>query len=66
MENKKFLSQSNEDGPNYGRAIRTEAERKHLGVYLENDSEDYFMERYSLIVMVVMAVAVLAWLLGLT
>lgn len=34
MENKKFLSQANELGPNYGRAIRTETERKNLGVYL--------------------------------
>ena len=34
MENKKFLSQANELGPNYGKAIRTETERRNLGVYL--------------------------------
>jgi hypothetical protein len=32
MENKKFLGQANELGPNHGKAIRTETERKNLGV----------------------------------
>ena len=40
MENKKFLSQANELGPNCGKAIRTETERKNLGVYLSQDAHD--------------------------
>ena len=39
MENKKFLSQANELGPNCGKAIRTETERRNLGVYIQSDAE---------------------------
>jgi hypothetical protein len=37
MENKMFLGQANELGPNHGKAIRTETERRNLGVYLPSD-----------------------------
>jgi hypothetical protein len=40
MENKKFLSQANELGPNHGKAIRTETERKNLGIYRVRSNAD--------------------------
>ena len=40
MENKKFLSQANELGPNCGKALRTETERRNLGVHLSTRDRD--------------------------
>ena len=57
MENKKFLSQANELGPNHGKAIRTETERRNLGVYLERDCRTEVSE----LIVLVAALCILAW-----
>jgi hypothetical protein len=62
MENKKFLSQANELGPNCGKAIRTETERRNLGVYL-TDEESW---KISELVLLIFALSILSWGLGLT
>jgi hypothetical protein len=62
MENKKFLSQANELGPNCGKAIRTETGRKNLGVYLSEDAGigDMFILGTSVVSMIL--VILLWWL----
>jgi hypothetical protein len=55
MENKKFLSQANELGPNHGKAIRTETERRNLGVYLSQDTEPKEL------VLLIALLCILAW-----
>jgi hypothetical protein len=62
MENKKFLSQANELGPNCGKAIRTETERRNLGVYLTE--EDGW--KICKLILVIFALSILSWGLGLT
>ncbi len=57
MENKKFLSQANELGPNCGKAIRTETERRNLGVYVQGDAERDARD----LVRLVCVLVILAW-----
>lgn len=59
MENKKFLSQANELGPNCGKAIRTETERKNLGVHLPRQTL-YSYDWGVLLVIAILAAWVLA------
>ena len=62
MENKKFLGQTNELGPNHGKAIRTETERRNLGVYLSPDADISVMFWVGTLVATVLLVCLLVWL----
>ena len=62
MENKKFLSQANELGPNHGKAIRTETERRNLGVCLSPDADINVMFWVGTLVATVLLVCLLVWL----
>ena len=62
MENKKFLSQANELGPNCGKAIRTETERRNLGVYWPQEDPPRDGWIAVLLIVSVIFLAVLTWL----